>query len=171
MKNLRKDFAVSLSVVITALVISMSIAGTGLGISASAVPMSDGIDLNAQTPYQASTTITLGAGESGENVGIDVPVGKLFVIEHVSAYGSAPSDQRIDLSIATHISPDNTNRSHYLTTDRTTGNNRTYYRASQPMKVYGDTPSITTRVARSSSPDSVTFRFTVSGYLIDKPVS
>jgi hypothetical protein len=129
---------------------------------------SDGIDLTVMEPYQESVTATLIAGESGKNVGIAVPAGKLFVVEQVSAYGSAPSDQRINLSVSSHIAPDLSNRSHYLLAERQTVNGTTYYRSFQTVKIYGDTPSITARVERSIATDSVTFRFTVSGYFVNK---
>ena len=147
---------------------SFVLAGNGDKGKQTVLRQPDGIDLTVMEPFQQAVTVTLAAGESGKNVGIDVPVGKLFVVEQVSASGSAPSDQRIDLLLMSHISPDLANRSHYLQADRQISGGIAYYKTSQIVKIYADTPSLIARVARSTSPDSVTFRFTVSGYFINK---
>lgn len=142
---------------------------TNISRTASAGPVErDGIDLLTQQPFQKNVTVTLTAGQAGVNVGIDVPTGKLYVIEQVSLNGSAPSDQIIEFSLMSHIAPDYTNRSHYLSSERQISNSVAYYRATHPVRIYADTPYVYARVSRSASPDTVTFRFTVSGYLIDK---
>lgn len=147
----------------------ISLSSLQIGYSKTINPLvSDGIDLTTMEPFQQSVIVTLNPGQSGVNVSIEVPSGKLFVIEQVSASGSAPSDQRIDLSLLTHIAPDLTNRTHYLLSDRQIVTGITYYKTSQTVKIYADTPNVYARVSRSASPDTVTFRFTVSGYFVNK---
>ena len=165
-----KNYKLSLmtAVLLTILTITFATAGDKRGELSDPTHLRDGIDLAVQEPYQKGATVTLSPGEAGENVSIDVPSGKLFVVETVTAYGSAPFDQRISLSLATHIAPDNTYRSHYLTSERHTVSGETYHRATHSLKVYGDTPSINVRVDRNTAPDTVTFRFMVSGYLVTK---
>jgi hypothetical protein len=150
------------------LTITFAIAGDNRVENVDRTTLTDGINLAVQEPYQKSATVTLSTGESAENLSIDVPSGKLFVIETVTAYGSAPSDQRVSLSLSTHVAPDNSYRSHYLTAERQTVNGETYYRATHALKLYADVPNFNVRVERNASPDSVTFRFTVSGYLVTK---
>ena len=124
-------------------------------------------NFNAQTPYQASVDLVIGPGQGGENAEISVPPGKLFVIEHVSAFSS--TNQTLDtFALLTHIAPDNTYRTHYLNNDRrqlTTGG---IYTVSESLKLYADAPGVLVRATRLGSTDSVTIRYTVSGYLMDK---
>ncbi|MEQ1605434.1 MAG: hypothetical protein ABL999_11265 [Pyrinomonadaceae bacterium] len=121
----------------------------------------------AQQPYQAAVDLVIGPGQGGENAEIPVAPGKLFVIEHVSAFSS--TDQTLDtFALLTHIAPDNTLRTHYLNNDRrqlTTGG---IYTVSESLKLYADAPGVVVRATRLGSTDSVTVRYTVSGYLIDK---
>lgn len=124
-------------------------------------------NFNAQTPYQASVDLIIGPGQGGENADISVPPGKLFVIEHVSAFSS--TNQTLDtFALLTHIAPDPILRTHYLNNDRrqlTTGG---IYTVSESLKLYADTPGVAVRATRLGSTDSVTIRYTVSGYLLDK---
>ena len=165
-----KSYKLSIiTALLTILAISVAIAARDTPRQPSdATNLSDGIDLAVQEPYQKSATVTLSTGESGENVSIDVPSGKLFVIETVTVSGSAPSDQRISLGLMTHIAPDLVSRQHYLTAERQTINGETYHRATHALKIYADTPYVYVRAERSSAPDTVTFRFMVSGYLVTK---
>jgi len=147
---------------------SLSFAQTAFAKSPANSKISDGIDLTMMEPFQKAVVVTMNAGQSGVNVSIDIPPGKLFVIEQVSAYGSAPSDQKIDFSLMTHIAPDLTYRSHYLLADRQIISGVAHYKCSQMVKIYADTPNVYARVTRSEAPDTVTFRFTVSGYFVNK---
>lgn len=168
MKKLKQYLLATAGLLFFVTVISLAFTRTGHGGNQPA-RQSDGIDLTVMEPYQASATVTLSSGEIARNVGVEVPQGKLFVIEQISAYGSAPSDQRISLSLSSHIAPDSSNRSHYLLAERQTVNGTTYQRSFQTTKIYADTPSINLRVERNAaSADSVTFRFTVSGYFVNK---
>jgi hypothetical protein len=118
--------------------------------------------------FQQKATVKLVAGESGVNVGIDIPVGKRLVIEQVSAYGSTASDQRISFSLMTHVAPDNTYLNYYLLSQKETSGTRNYYTVSQTVKIYADVPNFYVRVSRSAAPDTATFFYTVSGYLINQ---
>lgn len=122
----------------------------------------------APEAFQHRTTVTLAAGEAGKNVAVDIPAGKLLVIEQVSAYGSAASDQRVTFSLLTHVAPDNVYLTHYLVSNKEPGSTRNYFTVSQQVKIYADVPVFYTRVSRNATPDGATFFFTVSGYLINK---
>lgn len=127
--------------------------------------------VSAQTAveaFQQETTVKLNPGQSGVNVFVDIPAGKRLVIEQVSAYGSAASDQRITFSLLTQVDPDNTYLTHYLLADKVTSGTKNYYTVSQTVKIYADANSFTTRVSRSTAPDTATFFFTVSGYLVNQ---
>lgn len=166
MRKLRHRLLATFGLLLFVGAITLSSAAISYG--GSSINSPNPVDLTTMEPYQESVIVTLNSGESGKNVSIDVPGGKLFVVEQISAYGSAPSDQRIDLSVMTHIAPDMTYRSHYLLADRQTINGTSHYKSSQTVKIYGDAPNIYARVARSAAPDSITFRFTVSGYFVNK---
>ena len=168
MKKLQHYSLATIGFLFFGAVISLSFTQIGYGNNATRLLASDGIDLTMMEPFQKSVVVTLNPGQSGVNVSIDVPEGKLFVIEQVSATGSAPSDQKIDLSLMTHIAPDVTSRTHYLLADRQIISGTSHYKTSQMVKIYADTPYVYTRVTRSISPDTVTFRFTVSGYFVNK---
>ena len=168
MKNLKHYLIAGLGLLFLVTVASLSLARIGYGGNPVKPVASGGVDLTTMEPFQQSIVVTLNAGQSGVNGSIDVPAGKLFVIEQVSASGSAPSDQRIDFSLMTHIAPDLTNRSHYLLSDKQTGSGVSYYKTSQTVKIYADTPYVYARISRSAAPDTVTFRFTVSGYFVNK---
>ena len=168
MRKLKNYIASGIGLILFVTVIALFVQ-TGHGGNPAANPNpSGGIDLTTMEPFQQEVTVTLNAGQSGQNVPINVPSGKLFVIEQVSAYGSAPSDQRINFSLLTHIAPDLSSRSHRLLFDKITTSGTSYYTVSQMVKIYADTPSAYARVSRSPAIDSVTFYFTVSGYFVDK---
>lgn len=120
------------------------------------------------TPYQVAVVITLNPGENARNADIRVPTGKLLVVEHVSGIGYAQADQLYEFMLMTRIAPDSISRSHYLNADRDERNGLIYYTISQPITAYADAPGASVRVSRNNAYDSVTFRFTVSGRLIDK---
>ena len=168
MKKLQNYLLATIGFLFFVSVISLSFTQIGYGNKTVNQIASDGIDLTTMEPFQKSVVVTLNPGQSGVNVSIDVPEGKMFVIEQVSASGSAPSDQKIDLSLMTHIAPDLTNRTHYLLADRQTISATSHYKTSQMVKIYADTPYVYARVTRSISPDTVTFRFTMSGYFVNK---
>jgi hypothetical protein len=117
--------------------------------------------------FQQKSTVTLNPGQGGVNVGIDIPAGKRLVIEQVSAYGSAASDQRITFSLLTQVLPDTISLTHYLLSDKVTSGTKNYYTVSQTVKIYADI-DVVTRVSRSAAPDTATFFFTVSGYLVNQ---
>jgi hypothetical protein len=130
------------------------------------------VDRPTAQPFQYEATVTLEEGQSGQNTAILVPAGKLLVIENVSVWGTAPSDQRIQqFAILTHVAPDNVYRSHYLQftkQDNGYGTANEYTVSSQQLRLYADTPNAYARVSRASSTGTATFRFVVSGYFVNK---
>ena len=128
------------------------------------------VDRPTAQPFQYEAVVTLDDGQSGQNVNIPIPSGKLFVIENVSAFGTAPEEQRIEsVSILTHVAPDNTYRSHLMQFTKQEGVIGTnQYTVSQQTRIYGDTPGALARVTRIQPNGTISFRFTVSGYFVDK---
>jgi len=126
------------------------------------------VDRPTAQPFQQEVMVTVNDGESGQNGFITVPAGKLFVVEHVSALGSAPADQTIDnAGVLTRILPDLTQRQHYLNITKQESAGINFYRVSQQVKLYGN-GSVGVRFSRFPAVGTVTFRFTVSGYFVDQ---
>ncbi|CAN5262502.1 hypothetical protein BH20ACI2_BH20ACI2_25160 [soil metagenome] len=124
-------------------------------------------------PFQYEIDVTLDPGFGGQNANIPIPVGKLAVIENVSVWGTAPSNQRIQqIGIMTHVAPDNVYRFHKLNfTKEDGGFSSKEYTASQMVRIYADTPGLyarVTRVAPVGDDPAVTFTFVVSGYFVNK---
>jgi hypothetical protein len=129
------------------------------------------VDRPTAQPFQYEVTVTLDEGEGGQNAAIPVPSGKLLVIENVSVWGTAPSDQRIQqFAILTHVAPDNVYRPHYLQFTKQDNGYGTAneYTVSQQLRIYADTPGAMARVTRVPATGTVTFRFVVSGYFVNK---
>ena len=128
------------------------------------------VDRPTAQPFQYEAVLTIEDGIQGGNAAIPVPSGKLLVIENVSAFGTAPAEQRIQtFSINTHVAPDNVLRSHYLQfTKQDTGFNSYEYTVSQPIRIYADTPSASAYVFRATSSGTATFRFIISGYFVNE---
>ncbi len=122
----------------------------------------------AKQPFQQEVEVTLEPGMTAQNGGIVVPVGKLMVIEQVSATAAPPAGQRFLFSLLTHVAPDLTLRQNFLQATHETVGPSTYYLVSQSVRIYADTPSAAVRVDRIATTDTVTVTFVVSGYFIDK---
>jgi len=169
MNKLKTYLLSGYGVLLLAGVIALLLPQNGYANVAGDYAWANNIDSRAIEPFQKSVTVTMTAGVAGTNVWIpDVPSGKLLVIEQVSAYGVAPWDQEINFSLMTRVVPNYSYISHYLLSNRLTKNSLTSHTVSQTVKIYADAPGFYARVSRSSSPDTVTFFFNVSGYLIDK---
>jgi hypothetical protein len=128
------------------------------------------VDRPERQPFQYQADVTLEEGFGGQSAAIPVPQGKLLVIEHVSAFGTAPSDQRINtFSILTHVAPDNTYRAHFLqSTKEDIGNGTNQYMVSQQLRLYADTPNAIVSISRFGATGTATVRFVVSGYFVNK---
>lgn len=128
------------------------------------------VDRPTAQPFQREVTVTLTEGQGGMNTEISVPAGKLLVIENVSVFGTAPTDQRIQqFALLTHIAPDNVFHPHYFQfTKQDTGFGAYEYTVGEQTRLYADTPGALARVTRTPATGTVTFRFIVSGYLVDK---
>jgi hypothetical protein len=128
------------------------------------------VDRPEAQPFQYEAVVTLEEGEGGQNTPIPIPQGKLLVIEHVSAFGVAPADQKLStFSILTHVAPDNTLRPHYLESTKVDlGNGSNQYTVSQQLRLYADMPDAAARITRAGTSGTATIRFTVSGYFVNK---
>lgn len=126
------------------------------------------IDNPARQPFQQEVELTLDPGKGGENVAINVPIGKLFVIEQISASGFAPAGQKMLFSVMTHIAPDLVTRRHLLQTTNSAFGASNFFMASQSVRIYADTPSALARAERDFTTGTATARFVVSGYFFDK---
>ena len=125
------------------------------------------VDRPTDQPFQQEVVVTVNDGEGGQNGFITVPAGKLFVVEQVSALGTAPADQTIEnVAVLTRIVPDLTQRQHYLNITKQESANINFYRVSQQVKHYGN-GSVGVRFSRFPAVGTVTFRFTVSGYFVN----
>lgn len=122
----------------------------------------------AAEPYQQTFTLNMQPGYTGVNGYILIPEKKTFVVEHVSLSGRAAESQQIDLTISTQIYPDTSRRPHYFSLNKeSTISGTTFYKLSQPVKLYCDYPSLMVSVSRSSNIGQAFFNVTVSGYFVD----
>lgn len=127
------------------------------------------VDRPTAQPFQYVAIVTLGEGDGGQNTEIPVPSGKLLVIEQVSAFAIVSADQRLNFSILTHVAPDNAMRPHYLqSTKEEIGSGTNLYTVSQQTRIYADTPGAAARITRAGTTGTVTARFTISGYFVNK---
>ncbi|HEY7543233.1 MAG TPA: hypothetical protein VID27_00030 [Blastocatellia bacterium] len=126
------------------------------------------VDNPARQPFQQEVELTLDPGAGGENVAINVPAGKLFVIEQVSASGFAPAGQKMLFSVMTHIAPDLVTRKHLLQTTNSDFGASNFFMASQSVRIYADTPAVLARAERDFTTGTATARFVVSGYFVNK---
>ncbi len=152
---------------------NVSIAGTPtvqVGNAAADPVLTRDVDRATAQPFHEETVLVLPDGFGGENAFIAIPAGKVLVVEHVSAIGTAPNDQFIAFSLGTRLSPDTVRVPHYLNATRSGITGGLIYQLSQQGRFYHDVGTLSVRAERQSGPTAgeLTFRFTVSGYLVDK---
>jgi hypothetical protein len=140
--------------------------GNGVG---SPVQVRD-VDRPTAQPFQKNVDIALAPGENSKAVAVSVPAGKIFVIEQISGFGNGVPGEQVDFSIMTRVPGDATYQFHYLLTTRDAeqfpGN--VLYRLNEKVRVYsGDVPFPLMRVDRFPANASISFKFTVAGYLVN----
>jgi hypothetical protein len=140
--------------------------GNGVG---SPVQVRD-VDRPTAQPFQKNVDIALAPGENSKAVAVPVPAGKIFVIEQISGFGNGVPGEQVDFSILTRVPGDATYQFHYLLTTRDAeqfpGN--VLYRMNEKVRVYsGDVPFPLMRVDRFPANASISFKFTVAGYLVN----
>jgi hypothetical protein len=125
------------------------------------------VDRPTAQPFEQQVEVTIPDGNGGENAGFLVPLGKLLVIEQVSARGNAPSGQRLNFSILSRVLPDLTLRFHHLTRVQDEDSPTTFLVQSQQVRIYVD-GSFAVRIDRNGSTGTATAVFVVTGHLINK---
>jgi len=125
------------------------------------------VDRPTAQPFEQQVEVTIPDGGGGENGFFSVPLGKLLVIEQVSARGNAPSGQRLNFSILSHTLPDLTQRFHYLARVQDEDSPTTFFVQSQQVRIYADA-SASVRIDRNGSTGMATATFVVTGHLINK---
>jgi hypothetical protein len=119
-------------------------------------------------PFKAELTLIIPDGNGAENAFVTIPVGKVLVVEHVSAFGSVPPDQEMDgFSVLTRTAPDNVQRPHYFNDVKREFQSATTHTVSESVRIYAE-GNLGVRAGRRTPTGSVTFRYTISGYLVDK---
>ena len=127
------------------------------------------VDRPTAQPFLKEVTVTVPPGFGGENADLEIPVGKLVVIEQVSVYGTSPANEVIQqFAIANRVPPDNVYRPHYLqfTKQEIQPGLNAYTVGSQQVRIYAG-PGSFARVARIGN-TTVSFRFIISGYFVDE---
>jgi hypothetical protein len=125
------------------------------------------VDRPTAQPFQLELDVEMADGFGGQNAGFIIPVGKLLVIEQVSAIGTVPAGQHLNFSILSHVLPDLTQRPHYLSSVQS-ASPQTFYVQSQQVRIYADA-SAAVRIDRGTFNTGVaSATFVVSGYLINK---
>ncbi len=126
------------------------------------------VDRPTAQPFEQEIDVTLPNGQGGENAFLSVPLGKLLVIEQVSANGTAPSGQHLNFSILSRVLPDLTLRPHRLSSVQEIGSPETFFVQSQQVRIYADA-TVGVRIDRgSANTGTANATFVVSGYLVNK---
>jgi len=126
------------------------------------------VDRPTAQPFQYQAVATVEDGQNAADASIPVPEGKMLVIEFVSVNGSAPPNHQIYLSLLTRVAPDNFFRPHYLQYTKQDYGSFNHYTANQQVRIYADAPTVTVRLQHFPTIGTVSFRVTVSGYLVNK---
>lgn len=126
------------------------------------------VDRPTAQPFKAEVVLNVPDGNGGENAFVTIPAGKILVIEHVSAWGSVPpSEQMEQFSILARTLPDLTLRPHYLQDSKRDFPTVSVHTISETVRIYAE-GTVGVRAGRRTSTGSVTFRYTISGHLVDK---
>jgi hypothetical protein len=173
MQSVKQNFIVAIAFVSLIAGWAMMLSGVGKS-SASFARMDDPVtlvrDVDGPTkePFQTEVKMNIVSGLSLGSGFIDVPLGKLMVIEHVSVQGTAPAGQNIFPSIYTHVAPDLTLRKHIFPAKNQVFGANTFFLVSESLRLYSDGPSITVRIDRDTTTSTCSATFVVSGYFVDK---
>jgi hypothetical protein len=180
MMNVRNFLVVAPGVALVSLVV-MLVMGDGAGAqgfkpaagvfvtnsSEQPVPVRD-VQAITRTPFKASVSLAMGVGTISNSETIQIPAGKMFVAEFVSARGTVPQDQSI-----MHLSfIDSEGLSHYLPwSDQGLDSGFTPHRvfvAAQQLRIYATEPTLVVGVARNAGDGlAPSIIVTVNGYLVD----
>jgi hypothetical protein len=173
MKSVKQNFIVAIGFVSLIAGLAMMLSGFARS-SESFARMEDPITLvrdvdnPTKQPFQTEVKVTVASGLSAAVGSIDVPSGKLMVIEHVSIQGTAPAGQSIFPSISSHVVPDLTLRKQIFPPKSQVFGTSNYFLVSESLRLYADAPSIGVRLDRDAFAGTCTALFVVSGYFVDK---
>ena len=129
----------------------------------------------ARQPFHARGIFSLGEGEPDQGVTDDIPPGKRFVFEHVSAFLGVPDGQKVIFSVAGRV--DSNLLRHSLVAEeqgvfpQVLGlGAKAVFVASQPLRFYADPGTeIHMEVARTNNTGTAAGEMNVSGHLVDIP--
>jgi hypothetical protein len=117
-------------------------------------------------PFQQHVSVTAAIGAGGTFGTVSVPLGYRLVIEYVSASGSAPTGEKVMLSVQTTVNGDTA--TYYIPTQvQVSAEGRDTFIGNQMMKIYAESPQVYVQCLRVK-PDGtfVQVSFNISGYLI-----
>jgi hypothetical protein len=173
MKSLKQNFIVAVGFVsliagLAVMLPSLAKSGESFARMEDPVTLVRDVDNPTKQPFQTEVKVTVAVGLTANTGSIEVPLGKLMVIEHVSIQGTAPAGQSIFPSITSHVVPDLTLRKHIFPAKNQVFGASNYFLVSESLRLYADGPSIGVRIDRDSSTGSSSALFVVSGYFVDK---
>lgn len=132
--------------------------------SLSPVLMRD-VDRATAQPFEQELDVAMSDGQGGENAFFTIPLGKLLVIEQVSAFGTAPAGQKLNFSILSRVLPDLTQRPKHLSSVQDL---QTFRVQSQQVRIYADA-NAAVRIDRGTANTGIaSATFVVTGYLVNK---
>jgi len=140
------------------------------------------MNIPAWQPYQVAANISLNAAEATKTVFVDVPVGKIFVIEFASVVGCVPSGQTLQIAQVLTSGPGQVAgdppgafAASYEVPITARGTDAfacgDKFAGSQPTPLYvrPGLGQLRFFVQRSASANSALITMTVSGHLVDTP--
>ena len=137
------------------------------------------IDHPAREPFQKEIDVHFNSDEftAQESVPITIPLGKRFVMEHVSATGIVPVGQKLHMSVSARFNNALTTHALIATPQGTTGafGTKDVFTASQPLRAYAGGANIVTEqvivvfASRNSTGGDANVFFGLTGYFIDVP--
>ena len=123
------------------------------------------VDRATAQPFEQELDVSMVDGQGGENAFFSIPLGKLLVIEQVSAAGTAPAGQKLSFSILSRVLPDLTQRPKHLSSVQ---DSQTFYVQSQQVRIYADA-NAAVRITRGTANTGIaSATFVVTGHLVNK---
>jgi hypothetical protein len=129
----------------------------------------------ARQPFHARGTFSMGSGEPDQSTTVNVPAGKRFVFEHVSAFLGVPDGQKVLFSVGGRVN--GALQFHSLVAQEQgvfpavlgLGAKATFV-ASESLRFYADPGTqVSMTVARTSTDGTAAGEMDISGHLVDIP--
>ena len=117
----------------------------------------------ARTPFFANIQLVAMPGEFEKSASVDIPVGKMLVVEFTSAFliGGDQIDQ-------VSVSDGATGNTHFLVTHSPAGTNSADLTVSEQIRIYA-TSSIVMGIVRNTANGETDMTGSVTGYLVAAP--